>query len=107
MDLRAASQTFTGMLRQHQRIRTCADANTVHAAHAPMDATLHKLVRAAPPQEALMLSSARSARPSKQEHGLTFARGPPAIAGLRNSLPVQLDRALARTHHQARIREVY
>jgi hypothetical protein len=37
MDLRAASQTFTDMLRHHYRIRTHVDGNTVRAANGSTD----------------------------------------------------------------------
>ena len=87
MDLHAAAARFTEGLRRIYRIRASVDANAVRAAHASTDAALsaaaqHELVGAAATScqsslIALMLSSARSARPSKHERGLTTARGPP------------------------------
>jgi len=87
MDLREASTRFTEGLRETCRIRACVDANAVRAAHASTDAARcaaaqHELVvdvqaSSRNSQVALMLSSARSARPSKHKRGLTTARGPP------------------------------
>ena len=85
MDLHAVAAFFTNEHRRRHRIRTRADANAVRAAHASTDAlraAQHELAGAAATScqsalIALMLSSARSARPSKHERGLTSARGPP------------------------------
>ena len=85
MDLHAAAARFTEGLRRIYRIRTRVDANSVRAAHASTDAlraAQHELAGVAAfssrnSRVALMLSSARSARPSKHERGLTTARGPP------------------------------
>jgi hypothetical protein len=73
MDIAAATR-FTESLRQTYRIRSRGDANSVHAAHAStyaLRAARHKLAGPSGPQEALMLNSAQSARPSKHERGLT------------------------------------
>jgi hypothetical protein len=72
MDLGAATSRFTEALRQHYRIRTSVDANAVRATHASTDAARraaaqHELVGVSGFEVALMLSSARSARPSKDE----------------------------------------
>jgi hypothetical protein len=88
MDLGTAATRFTEGLRQLYRIRSRVDANAVHAAHAraARNAVTHALAGAAPFQSspvALMLSSARSARPSKHERGLTTARGPPIFLNLQ------------------------
>jgi hypothetical protein len=49
---------------------------------------------------ALMLSSARSARPSKHERGLTTARGPPGFpSGRKLTHPLPQRRSRLRTHH--------
>jgi hypothetical protein len=80
-NLSRASAHYTDILRRRW--------SAAHVAHASTDAAQsaaaqHELVGAATPgvgnaQVALMLSSARSARPSKHERGLTSARGPPSI----------------------------
>jgi hypothetical protein len=95
MDLGAAATRFTEALRQHYRIRTSVDANAVRVSHAraARNAVTHALAGAAPSQSslvALMLSSARSARPSKHERGLTTARGPPVFLNLRKPTRLHL-----------------
>jgi hypothetical protein len=92
MDLRAASQTFTDMLRRHYRIRPRVDANAVRAARGSTDAcsaTTHEAVglaasRIEAVRVALMVSSDRRERPSNHERGLANARGPPASPIIEN-----------------------
>jgi hypothetical protein len=83
MDLHAAATRFTEGLRQHYRIRTRVDANTVRAAHGStgaLRAAHHEAVGVSPRSNccvALILSSDRRERPSKDEGVLANARGPP------------------------------
>ena len=84
-DLHASAAFFLNEHRRLHRIRTRVDANAVRAAHGStgaLRAAHHEAVGVSPHSNrfvALMLSSARSARPSKHERGLANARGPPSI----------------------------
>ena len=110
MDLHAAAARFTTSLRRLYRIRTRVDANSVRAAHASTDAlraAQHELAGVAAfssrnSRVALMLSSARSARPSKHARGLTTARGPPGFPGLPTAnSPLPRKRQLPGSPHHA------
>jgi hypothetical protein len=82
MDLHASAITYTDVLRRHYRIRAAVDANTVRAARSTPAQLGPVGVSARNSPLALMLSSARSARPSKDEAALTAvstakSRAPP------------------------------
>jgi hypothetical protein len=87
MDLRAAATDFTEGLREAYRIRTSVDANAVRAPHGSthaFGAGRHESVSVAKLSRrdsriALMVSSARNARPSNHAGVLTYARGPPQL----------------------------
>ena len=88
MDLGAAATRFTEGLRQLYRIRSRVDANAVRAAHGSTDAWFHHAAHheavgvaaiKIDARVALILSSDRRERPSKDEGGLTKARGPLGI----------------------------
>ena len=77
-NLSRASAHYTELLRR----RWGASAHAAHASTDALRAAQHELVGVAAISSrkscvALMLSSARSARPSKRARGLTTARGPP------------------------------
>jgi hypothetical protein len=111
MDLRRAAIVFTDILRDQYRIRPSVDANTTRAAHASTDAARcaaaqHELAGVAASRSgdrlALILSSARSARPSKDERVLANARGPPPSQISRNSARLYLSAPTRlRTHPRA------
>ena len=81
MDLRAASQTFTDMLRQHYRIRPRVDANAVRAPHGSTHARsagTHQAADVAGHTERTSTWRAEAQRRRQHERGLAHARGPPA-----------------------------
>jgi hypothetical protein len=91
MDIAAAAQTFTDLIRQHYRIRTRVDANATHASTDAARRAVAQQERVgvassrAGVSQAFILSSARSARPSKDERVLANARGPPPFPQTRQS----------------------
>jgi hypothetical protein len=82
MDLHASAAFFLNEHRRLYRIRSRVDANAVHAAHGStgaLRAAHHEAVCVATSNEprcrvALMVSSDRRERPSKDEGGRTYAR---------------------------------
>lgn len=85
MDLNAAARTFTQSLRHVYRIRTRNDAATVHAAHARAARQANTPNAATTTEDCHSLGALTLRRPkavSKDEGGLTNARGPPHLPRL-------------------------